>query len=344
MVDEYHERYRQQTHEELYRLLMAGLPAQVDGIADAWHSVEEILGGIATGLHDDLTRMLATWTGPGSREFHYRVGLIVSYAAKLAEEAAAMRTGLTVMAGALGEAQRQVERDRPELAGAGAGVDEMSGVFGRVMSEEERAKARERVSAQVARLAAEYAVTDHRSWPATIPVEPGDLPVVGGLVGDLELPSPISVPDPAPPLDAEPPVDTTALAGAGSFGDAPGGMGALAAAPSPSPAPQPASSLSGAGPTLAGLGSHLITRAAGAEGRAGSGAANQGAAHQSGAGAAPMMGAAGAAGLAGRPADGYPITDPRLAADGTGWAADGSLEWDADGDAPPPILGRSDDA
>ncbi|MEN3608746.1 hypothetical protein AAH979_04290 [Plantactinospora sp. ZYX-F-223] len=340
MVDEYHERYRQQTHEELYRLLMAGLPAQVDSIADTWHTVEGTVGSIATGLHEDLTRMLPTWTGPGSREFQYRLGLIISFAGKLAEEAAAMRSGLTVMSGSLAEAQRQAEADRPELAQAR--YDGFAPVLGHTLSEEERAKARERVSAQVARLAAEYAVTDHRSWPATIPVEPSDLPVVGGLVGDLDLPAAITIPEP-PPLAPEPPA-TTGLAGAGAFGDATG-MGALAAAPPSAPSPaQPTSSLSGAGPALAGLGNHLISRAAGVEGRPGSGGASPAAATSAaaGAGAVPMMGAAGAGGLAGRPADGYPITDPRLAGDGTAWSADGTLDWSDEADAPPSILGQDD--
>ncbi|MDW5327936.1 hypothetical protein [Plantactinospora sp. KLBMP9567] len=339
MVDEYHERYRQQSHEELYRLLMAGLPAQVDSIADTWHTVEGTVGSVATGLHEDLTRLLPTWTGPGSREFQYRLGLIISFAGRLAEEAAAMRSGLTVMSGSLAGVQRQVEADRPELAQAR--YDELSPVLGHTLSEEERAKARERVSAQVARLAAEYAVTDHRSWPATIPVEPSDLPVVGGLVGDLDLPAAITVPEP-PRVGPEVPTATTALAGAGAFGDAPG-TGALAAAPSSSPA-QPTSSLSGAGPALAGLGNHLITRAAGAEGRPGSATAGPGAATGMGvgAGAAPMMGAAGAAGLAGRPADGYPIPDPRLAGDDSTWSADGKLDWSGEADAPPSILGHDD--
>ncbi|MEO3922473.1 hypothetical protein ABGB07_01105 [Micromonosporaceae bacterium B7E4] len=338
MVDEYHERYRQQTHEELYRLLMAGLPAQVDSIADTWHTVEGTIGSIATGLHDDLTRMLPTWTGPGSREFQYRLGLIISFAGKLAEEAAAMRSGLTVMSGSLAEAQRQAEADRPELAQAR--YDEFSPVLGHTLSEEERAKARERVSAQVARLAAEYAVTDHRSWPATIPVEPSDLPVVGGLV-DLDLPAAVTLPEPSP-IAPELPAATTALAGAGGFGDAPG-AGTLAAASSPSAA-QPTSSLSGAGPALAGLGNHLITRTAGAEGRPGSGGASPGTTTgaAAGTGAVPMMGAAGAAGLAGRPAEGYPITDPRLAGEGTAWSADGKLDWSGEADAPPSILGPDD--
>ncbi|MFD0967928.1 WXG100 family type VII secretion target [Plantactinospora endophytica] len=334
MVDEYHERYRQQTHEELYRLLMEGKPAQVDGIADTWHAVEGRLGAIATGLHEDLSRILPEWTGPGSRDFQYRLGLIISYAGKLAEEAAALRTGLTVMSGSLAEAQRQVEADRPELAQAG--YDDFSPVLGHTLSEEERAKARERVSAQVARLAAEYAVTDHRSWPATIPVEPGDLPVVGGLVGNLDLPAGVTVTDPSP-IATEVPAAGTALAGAGSFGDAPPGVGPLAAAPLSSPSTQPTGSLSGAGPVLAGGGSHLISRAGSVEGRPGAGVAASGAA--AGAGAMPMMGGAGAVG-AGAPGGGYPMTDPRLASDGTAWSDDGTLEWSDEADAPPSILGH----
>ncbi|WP_159079253.1 hypothetical protein [Plantactinospora sp. BC1] len=59
------------------------------------------------------------------------------------------------------------------------------------------------------------------------------------------------------------------------------------------------------------------------------------------AGAAPMMGRPGA-GFAGRPADGYPITDPRLADDGTAWSGDGTLEWSGEADPPPSILGHED--
>ncbi|MFY1691716.1 WXG100 family type VII secretion target [Plantactinospora sp. WMMB782] len=336
MADEYHERYRQQSHEELYRLLMAGVPAQVDGIADTWHTVESRIGAIATGLHEDLARVLPGWTGPGSREFQYRLGLIISFAGRLAEEAAAMRGGLTVMSGSLAEAQRQAEADRPELAQAR--YDEFSPVLGHTLSEEERAKARERVAAQVARLAADYAVTDHRSWPATIPLEPGDLPVLGGIVDDLHLPAAVTVPEP-PPLPGEAPTVGTALAGAGAFGEAPGGAALAAVPPAASAAGQPGSALSGAGPALAGVGNHLITRAGGAEGRPGPGAGTAGA---GAAGAVPMTGAAGAAGLTGRPADGYPVTDPRLAGEPTAWSGDGGPQWSDEMDAPPPVLGQGD--
>lgn len=331
-VDEYYERYRQQTHEELFRLLMAGLPAQVDTIADTWHTVEAILGTLATALHDDFARVVPTWTGTGSREFQYRLGLITAFAQKLAEEAAAIRSGLTVMSGSLTDAQRRAESDRPEASQTQS--DAMAVALGHTMSADERAKARERVSMVVAHLAAEYAVTEHRSWPATIPVEPDGLPT-GGIVdvGAMrETVEAIVVPTTAESAEA------TALAGAGTFGVAPdvGGLPGMSASSSPAPP----STLSGAGPMLAGVGGHLISRATGGEGRAGGGTAGTGA----GTAGAPLMaaGAGGGAGVVGRSADGYAITDPRLASDGNAWSVDGKLEWDGEADAPPSILGHGD--
>src|SRR5262245_38966035 len=183
MPDEYYERYRRLSHEQLFRELMAGSPAQVERVAGAWRAAGEAVGALAAELRADLTRLASTWSGLGSQEYTYRLGLVVAYAQKLAEEATAMRTGLGVMSGALTETQRLAEPDRPEPP-VDATVAAFGGfaALGRTMAADEKAKAHERVAVLVARLAAEYGVADHRSWPTTMPVEPADLPAGAGSV------------------------------------------------------------------------------------------------------------------------------------------------------------------
>lgn len=306
VADEFYERYRHLTQRELYHLLMAGSPAQVTDVAGAWRTAGDAMESVARQIRQDVARLLPTFRSAGAREFEYRINLVVAFADKLATEAAAIRNGLTVMAEALVETQRRVEPDRPDITEVGFGL-------GHVPAAEEQAKARERVSVLVARLAAEYRVTDHRVWPATIPAAPA------GLIGE----TPMTM-DPAVALETttEEPADT-ALAGAGTFGGgAPVGVQAVSAPAAPV-------TLGGVAPGLAaapGVVSNAATRSDGAARGGGTPMA----------GGMPMM--AGAAGLhgAGRSADGYAVVDPRLG--DQSWSAGDLISWHKDDDAPPSIL------
>lgn len=333
MVDEYYERYRHLPHEELYEQLMAGVPRQVNTVATSWHRAGTAIESLAVELRADLKRLALTWSGTGSREYQYRLGLVVAYAEKLAAEAAAMRTGLAVMSDALADAQRRAEPDRPEppappVDAAAASLGGFA-ALGRTMPEEERAKARERIAVIVARLAAQYAVADHRNWPASMPVEPPGMPTGGGTVTPVESETETA----ASPVDAE--GDTTELASDGVFGGAPVGAGAALASLPPAPqSPQPVTSLVGAGPVLGGLPGHVDRH--GAPGGGPSTATVSGAGAPMGALPPPMAGGV----LGGRPADGYAITDPRVADESTAWSGEDKTDRNADIDAPPSILGN----
>ena len=194
MADEYYERYKHLSHQELYRTLQAGSANQVDTVADTWASIGDTVSAISATLQQDLKRLLPDWTSQGSREFHYRLDLIARYAQTLADEASAMRTGLTVMASSLRETQRRAE---PPSAGHDAAfavghlLDGVVGTnLGRVLPAAEKAQAHERMVRLIARLAAHYGVADHGTWPLMVPEAPIDLPASGvstGLAGGAGL-------------------------------------------------------------------------------------------------------------------------------------------------------------
>lgn len=324
MVDEYYERYRRQTHEELFRQLMAGLPAQADTVAASWRKAENAIESLAVGLRADLERLASRWSGTGSREYQYRLGLVVAYAGKLAEEAAAMRTGLAVMSGSLAEAQRRAAPDQPEPP-VDAAATAFGGLtaLGRTLPEEERAKARERVAVIVARLAAEYAVADHRSWPASMPVEPPGMPAGVGTIDPV-----LAKTEPTAPPTRED--GATELAGDGVFGPAPAGASAAVTGLSPASPPPPVSSLVGAGPVLGGGTRHVV-----AQGAHGGGQSTATGAPPMGGMPPPMAGGV----IGGRSSDGYAITDPRVADGSTAWSGDDKADRSRDLDAPPAILG-----
>jgi uncharacterized protein YukE len=176
MADEYYERYKHLSHQELYRMLRAGSVRQVLEVADAWGTIADTLGALDAALTQDLHRLGRSWTGHASHEFAARLTVVANYARTLAAEASAFRKGLTAMAGALGDAQRRAES--PELAAGETGA--LSGVLGAdlgwALSPAEAKQAKERMVWLVAKLAAEYAVVAHTAWPAELPRPPVLLP------------------------------------------------------------------------------------------------------------------------------------------------------------------------
>jgi uncharacterized protein YukE len=179
--DEYYERYRQLSHDELYRMLRAGSPGQIETAAGAWKSISDTAARLAASLRRDLDLLAMSWTGPAGRAFIHRLGQMASYAQRLADEANAIRTGLSVMSAALAEAQRQAEQpDRPIPAERAAFEGVVTGVLGHQMTPEAAEQARARIVQLVANLAAEYGVVNHGTWPVAIPPAPEAL---GGVLG-----------------------------------------------------------------------------------------------------------------------------------------------------------------
>jgi uncharacterized protein YukE len=196
MPDEYYERYKHLTHQELYAKLHAGVPGQVDGLATAWKSIQDTANELAAALRRDLDRLQPRWDSAAGREFQRRMELIAGYAQSLAGDFDSMRSGLTTMSGALTEALRKAESpDKTDdldktISGAakGAAIGAVLGPAGSVVGgvvggalghnkdEEEQEKARERMVVLVSWLAAEYGVTDHGTWPAVVSPPPVGLP------------------------------------------------------------------------------------------------------------------------------------------------------------------------
>ncbi|MEV6349559.1 hypothetical protein [Actinoplanes sp. NPDC051851] len=206
MPDEYYQRYRTRSHEELYTELMAGKPSQINGMVPTWKSAEGSAQSVSDSLTKDLERLLPTWNSSAGREFQRRLGLIATFAGKLADEFNAVHTGLTTMAAALETAQSKAEDPQKTddldktLKGAakGAAVGSVlgpvgtvgggviGGVMGHDQDEEEKAKAKERTVVLVAALAADYGVTDH-GWPKVPVIADPDLP--GGDTGGAVTPA-----------------------------------------------------------------------------------------------------------------------------------------------------------
>jgi hypothetical protein len=193
MPDEFYERYRQSSHEELFGMLGAGSPQQVEELLTGWRSLETTVSALSASLRSDLDRLKETWDGLAGREFDSRVGLIAGYAQTMAAEYGAMHIGLLAMASALAQALGQAEPPDATDTTSGAASTGMTvgsvlgplgsavgGVIGGYMghTKDEHAKeaAKERMVLLTAGLAAEYRVAEYHVWPATVPVPPPNMP------------------------------------------------------------------------------------------------------------------------------------------------------------------------
>ena len=338
MADELYERYRRLSHTELYRQLAAGSPTEVTRLAASWRAVENAMSSFAAALRRDLAALRPHWEGTGGQEYQYRVGLIATVAEQLAEEATAIRTGLTLMATTLADAQRRAEPDHsdtPEWTVTGVLGPEL----GHAVSAAERTRAQETLARLVADLAADYALTRHQNWRA-LPAVPVDLP---GAFAEVHH-------DHHDHHDHDRPEHATHLLGLGGLGGHARPVAEPVVAPAPvaaaPAAPVPAGALlTGAGSTLAASAAtgHLATqsqqRSAAAE-----------PSHTGPAGQAPMpmlgAGVGGVGGVGVGPTDaggasgsmGYGY---HRGPDGaTSWSSGENVAWiDADEEPPPAVLG-----
>jgi hypothetical protein len=180
MADEFYEKYKYLSHRELYRMLQAGMPRQVDGVGDTWASVGSTLAGLADTMRQDIGRLLGAFSGDASQEVLEGLGALAQRAKALAEEATAMRAGLTAMSQALAVTQRQAEEPQEVAAVAAEAVGSVLGAeVGHVPTAEDLAKARERMVWLVARLAAQYGVAEHANWPVAAELSSA---IIGGAV------------------------------------------------------------------------------------------------------------------------------------------------------------------
>jgi uncharacterized protein YukE len=192
MDDDYVARYQGLSHQQLYDMLMAGHPGDVENLAASWSSRRDDANNLATTLDADLTSLSQAWEGPAFDEFRRRVSAISTFATTLANEFDSVRSGLTLLSGPLREAQQQAESpaatdDHDSLVsgaakGAAAGSvlgpvgtvggAVLGGVFGHNQDEAEKQAAHQRMISLVAGLAVNYDLTSENRW--TAPESPPD--------------------------------------------------------------------------------------------------------------------------------------------------------------------------
>lgn len=196
MADEILERYANASHPELYEQLMAGDPEQVEGLAAHWHTAHDTVSGLAGALRRDLDQLMPNWHGTAGHEFQRRVGAVVTFAETLAGELDDIRSGLTTMAAALREAQREAESPEQTddhdrlLGGVGNGAlsgsrfgvpgviagGVIGGITGYNQDEKEKEAARQRTIQLVVELAAEYRITEQSKLVPDLIGPPEGLP------------------------------------------------------------------------------------------------------------------------------------------------------------------------
>lgn len=189
MPDDLYTEYGHYSHRELYAMLMTGSPQQIQEMLTTWKSAETTTSEVAAALRADLARLLSGWDSPAGREFDRRVGLVAAYAQSLAEEFAAIQTGLQSMSLALQQAMRRAEppdayeQHHDEQAAHAAGVSvlgSLGGVIGGLLGHEldqiEKDKAHSRMIRLVCALASDYRITDYGTWPPKVPVAHPDTP------------------------------------------------------------------------------------------------------------------------------------------------------------------------
>ncbi len=202
---EFYQRYAGFSHRELYTMLQAGDPGQVDDVAAAWSMLQQTAADLAAALGADLTRLAPAWSGPAGAEYQARVGIVGSFSTALGEDFDAVCQTLTAIAGRLREARAQAEDpahvDTGHMAHdavTGAAWGAVIGPFGVALGgtigaahgheidEQEKQKAHQRMVNLVAGLAADYAPVASVAWSTPPQSPPPGLPT-GAAAGEMAI-------------------------------------------------------------------------------------------------------------------------------------------------------------
>src|SRR5215467_16360686 len=105
----YLSRYQGMTHEELYKLLMAGNHPQVHQLSTRWGKMRETCDNLTTTLQQDLSALGNTWKGEAALEFHRRITSIVEFASWLTDEFSQIEIATSIMGDQLQTAKNQSE-------------------------------------------------------------------------------------------------------------------------------------------------------------------------------------------------------------------------------------------
>jgi hypothetical protein len=199
MSNEYYAKYEHLSHKELYDMLMAGKPGQVQGSATGWTKLRDGTDGLSSALTRDLQRLAGSWSSPSGQEYQRRVGLIGEFSNQLSEDFGVMQEQLSSLSGDLTRAQGKAEDPadihphnmlKDAAVGAGAGSflgpagtligGTIGAIHGHDADEEEKEKARQRMIQVVADLAGTYSVVGTSRWSTAPAPPPADLPGGGG--------------------------------------------------------------------------------------------------------------------------------------------------------------------
>jgi len=187
--------YDSMSHEELYRQLRAGSPAEINKSVTAYQKAERQANALADDFARTLTQLAAVWSGPAGEEFAARVGAIGTHARSLATSYGQTGGGLEAMSGKLAAAQRAAEPPSKTddhdgavkgaiiggvTGGATSGVPGLvaGGIIGAVSGHEqdkaEKEQARKEIAALVSGVADVYREVVYGLAP--VPAPPAGLP------------------------------------------------------------------------------------------------------------------------------------------------------------------------
>jgi uncharacterized protein YukE len=203
MPNEYYAKYQHLSHQELYDMLMAGQPPQIEGTATDWAKLQGRADDLTRALTTDLNRLASNWSSASGQEYQRRLGLIGDYSTQLGEDFAVIREQLSTVADELKQAQTKGKADNPAdvhphhtltdglkgaLAGSPLGLPGMmvtgtiGALHGHDADEAEKEKARQRMIQIVADLATSYGTISTSHWDTAPAQPPADLPG-GGTSG-----------------------------------------------------------------------------------------------------------------------------------------------------------------
>jgi hypothetical protein len=170
-IDEFYQRYRP-VRTGMLRNMLAG--ADVDGIgktASAWYNTSNVLFTIADAMSKGLLGLRESWTGDAADAHERRMFALVARVQSLADEAAAMQTGLSMMSASAGIAKNRAA-GAPVVASPFARVGVVDADLGYQQGQPPE------MARVVADLALDYALIEQKVWFGPLPQHSPEPPPV----------------------------------------------------------------------------------------------------------------------------------------------------------------------
>jgi uncharacterized protein YukE len=97
------------SHDELYAMVKAGHPEQVDAVAAIWNSLATTADDFARDLERDLGRLGPYWSGAAGIEYARRVASMARFSRDISTETGVVGSRLGILAQLLRETQAKIE-------------------------------------------------------------------------------------------------------------------------------------------------------------------------------------------------------------------------------------------